>query len=341
MAGCGQKSSPPQKPQTDAAGQKPKAPKSAETILQDINSLIGELDKKNKTVKAPWMAQASSGNQGTQAQGGSKQGAGGGSGQNNSSDQNNQSGSSGQNGTSDSGTSKAQGTGSGQGSQGGSSGGSSTTGKSSGSTTGGAQGMSPAAQSEMQWQKISMSLMDIHRKWNELEPDVIEAGLPASSLEAFENALGRLTQSVAKQKTDESLNAAIDLYDKYTGGISQVFTLSTPPELYQVEYRTMAALAAANRKDWSAASDAISAAMEPWGLLKAQTKKADKKLLGRCDFSMQDLKNAITTEDLDMVMIKGDIAQANLKQLEKSLTGGSQSGGGQSGGSQSSGGQSY
>jgi len=317
LIGCGQKSSPSQKPQSDAAAQKPKAPKSAETILKDINTLIGELDKQNKTAKAPWMAGASSGSQGGQANSSGSQGSGSSSGQSSSS-----SPGGGQGSNSGSGSNKGQGSGSGQG-MGGSSGGSAS--NNAGSTgTGGSQPPSPAEQRRMQWQKIGMSLMDIHKKWNELEPDVIAAGLPTSSLEGFEEALGKLTQSVSAQKTDESLKAAIDLYDQYTAGISQVFTLSTPPELYQVQYRTMAALAAANQQDWTAASDSISAALEPWGLLKAQAKKADQKLLGRCDYSLQDLKTAITAKDYNMVMIKGDIARGNLKQLEKSLTSGGQ-----------------
>lgn len=304
-SGCGKKSSPSQKPQSNTSGQKPKAPKSAETILKDINTLIGELDQKNKKARAPWMApETPAADPGTQARQGMQE-TGGNAGQSNSSQGKDQNG----------GSEPDDSAGGGQ---------------MAGKSGGGSQNMSPAAQNEMQWQKISMSLMDIHRKWNELEPDATEAGLPASSLQAFEETLTRLTESVAGQKTDESLTAAIDLYDKYTVGISQVYTLSTPPELYQVEYRTMAAMAAAHQKDWTSAGDAISAAMEPWGLLKAQNKKADKKLLERCDFSLQDLKNAITSEDLNMVMIKGDIAQANLKQLEKSITGGGQSEGGQS-----------
>ncbi|MGE5391856.1 MAG: hypothetical protein ACM3PE_12430 [Deltaproteobacteria bacterium] len=311
FSGCGQKSksSPSQKPQSDASGQKPKAPKSAETILKDINTLIGELDKKNKSAKAPWMTAQTSGQQ---------TGAGGGGNQSSNSGQGG-----GQGGGSTQGGTKGQ-SGSSQGGSGSSSSGNSSGTNANGQGTAGGKTLSREEQNNMQWQKISMSLMDIHRKWNELEPDVIDAGLPASSLEGFENALQSLTQSVSAQNTDESLTAAIDLYEQYTSGISQVFTLSTPPQLYQVEYRTMASLAAANREDWTAASDEISAALEPWGLLKAQSKNADKKLLGRCDFSLQDLKTAIDEKDLNMVMIKGDIAQANLKQLEKKLTSGGQ-----------------
>lgn|GEM_PF-1586077 len=312
VIGCGKKSSPSQKPQSTSSSQKPKAPKSAEAILKDINSLIGELDKQNKSTNAPWMAQQTSSSQSTASGGGASQGS---SSSAQGSALNRGSGSGG--GKSPGGS--AQGTG---GVSGNSSGGSSG-GPSGG---GGSQTISPEQQKQQQWQKISMSLVDIHRKWNELEPDVIEAGLPASSLQGFEDALGRLTQSVSAQNTEDSLTAAIDLYDKYTAGIAQIFTLSTPPELYQVQYRTMAALAAANQQEWNAANDSMAVAMEPWGLLKAQAKNADQKLLGRCDYSLQDLKTAITSEDLDMVLIKGDIAQSNLKQLEKSLTSGGQGG---------------
>lgn len=297
LVGCGKKSSPEQKPQTSSAGQKPKAPKSAEAVLKDINSIISELSQKNMTAKMPWMAQKPQEGQGGQNQGGSSQ-----QGSGSSSSQGDGSG------------------GSGKGSSSGSGSGSGSSGSGSNASSGGSQAAKRPSQAEMQWQKINMALMDIHKKWNELEPDAMEAGLPPSSLEGFEKALSHLTQSVSQQKTEESLTASVDLYEQFIGGISQIFTMSTPPELYQIEYRTMGALAAANRGDWTTASDSITAAMEPWGLLKAQSKKADKKLLDRCDFSIQDLKHAIDEKDLYMVMIKGDIAMTNLKQLEKSLT---------------------
>ena len=304
--GCGQKSksSPSQKPQSETSGEKPKAPKSAETILKDINTLIGELDKRNKTAKAPWMAAKSSDKQAAGAEGDSNHSSGNHAGQ---------------------GTDQGDDTSQGSSGQGGSESSASGMNKSSGApamTSG--KGQSSAEQDQMQWQKIGMSLMDIHEKWNELEPESIAAGLPASSRNGFESALQRLTQSVSEQNTDASITAAIDLFDQYTSGLSQIFTLSTPPQLYQVQYRTMAALSAADREDWPAASDEISAALEPWGLLKAQAKKVDNKLLVRCEFSLQDLKTAISKMDPTMVMIKGDIAQANLKNLEKKLSQGSQ-----------------
>ena len=305
LSWCGQKSSPPQKPQANAPAQKPKAPQAAEAILKDINTLIGELDKQNKTTQAPWMSAASSSaSQSGQSKGSNNQG----------------SGSSGQTGASGSAQGGKQGPGGSSGQTG------SSSGSSGGSASGNAGGtvghapLSPEKQQQQSWQKIGQSLLDIHKKWNELEPEVMTAGLPTSSVNEFEETLGLLTQSVSAQKNAESLTAAIALYDRYTVGISQVFTLSTPPEFYQVQYRTMAALAAAGRQDWAAASDSIDAALEPWGLLKAQAKKADPKLLERCDYSLQDLKTAISEQDLNMLLIKGDIARGNLQQLEKSLT---------------------
>ena len=172
----------------------------------------------------------------------------------------------------------------------------------------------------MTWQKESMSLMNIHRKWNELEPDAMEAGLPSSSRDAFEQALDRLTLSINEQKLQDSFMAAIDLYQRYTSGLSQVYTLSTPPEFYQVQYQTMAAIAAARNQDWTVASDSIAGVDEPWGLFKAQVKQADKKLLRRSEFSLQDLQQAVNSQDLNLVTIKGEIVMNNLKALEKALS---------------------
>lgn len=289
--GCGQKQSASQKPQSSNNGQKPKAPTVAEDILKDITTIITELDRKTKMQKVPALEQASQGGgQGRQM----SQGGGGSKG--------------------------------GQGNQGGGSQGSTSSGGSQGGgqSQQGQKGSQQPSQGEgqkgmAQWQKEIQSLKNLHRNWNMLEPQAAEAGLPPSSRDAFEEALDNLTIAIGNQRLEESLMAAIELYGQY-GELARVFAMPQPPEFYQVQYGVMAAMAEASREEWDTAGEKINAAQEPWSMLLARVSKQDKMLAQRVDFSLRDLKNAISSQEMNLVAVKGEIAMNNFKALEKKLS---------------------
>lgn len=289
--GCGQKQSASQKPQSSNTGQKPKAPTAAEDILKDITTIITELDRKTKMQKVPALEQASQGGgpggQMSQGGGGSKGGQG------------NQDGGS-------------QGSTSSGGSQGG------------GQSQQGQKGSQQPSQGEgqkgmAQWQKEIQSLKNLHRNWNMLEPQAAEAGLSPSSRDAFEEALDNLTLAVGNQRLEESLMAAIELYGQY-GELARIFAMPQPPEFYQVQYGVMAAMAEASREEWDTAAEKINSAQEPWSMLLPRVSKQDKMLAQRVDFSLRDLKNAITSQEMNLVAVKGEIAMNNFKALEKKLS---------------------
>lgn len=296
-SGCGQKPA-SQKPQS-SAGQKPKAPPEAEDMLKQITTVIGELDRKTRMKKVPSLQQAApggveggqgQGSQGNQESGGS-QGGGSSSG----------GGSQGQGGGSSSGDGQSQ-----QGKEGGQK-------SSSGQSDGGQQKTPP------QWQKELQSLKIIHSSWNKLEPKAVEAGLPPGDRENFKLALNDLTIAISNQRLEESLLAAIELYGQYAG-LARVFTMPTPAEFYEVQYGVMSSMAEASRGDWATATDKITAISDPWSVLLPLIGKKDTMLAQQTDFSLKDLHDAISSEEINLVVFKGDIALNNLKMLEKKLS---------------------
>ena len=291
-SGCGQKQSASQKPQSPTS-QKPKAPPETEDILKEITTVIGELDRKTRMKKVPSLQQAAprgvEGGQGNQGQG-SQGNQGGGS--------------------------------QGGGSQGG------------GSSSGGGQSQqdqkgsqkSPSGQSgegqqstTTQWKKEMQSLKKIHESWNKLEPQAVEAGLPPGDRENFKLALNDLTIAISNQRLEESLLAAIELYGQYAG-LARIFSIPTPAEFYEVQYGVMSSMGEASRADWDAATDRIAAIFSPWSMLLPVAGKKDKLLAQQTDLSLKDLQEAINSEEINLVVFKGDIALSNLKMLEKKLS---------------------
>lgn len=280
--GCGKKQSASQKPQSSDTGQKPKAPAAAEDILKDVTAIIAELDRKTKLQKVPGLEQASQ--------------DGGQSGQ------------------------MSQGAGSSKGGQGSQSGGSQSGKSSSSSKSGGQQPSQGGGQKGMaSWQKEMQSLKNLHSNWNMLEPQAAEAGLSPSSRDGFERTLDNLTLAVSSRRLEESLTAAIELYGQY-GELARIYAIPQPVEFYQVQYGVMAAMAEASREKWDTAREKIDATEDPWSMLLPRVSKQDKMLAQRVDFSLRDLKSAISSQEMNLVAIKGEIAMNNFKALEKKLS---------------------
>ncbi|NLX03380.1 MAG: hypothetical protein GXY40_12770 [Syntrophomonadaceae bacterium] len=294
-SGCGQKQSASQKPQS-SAGQKPKAPPEAEDMLKQITTVIGELDRKTRMKKVPSLQQAAPGG----VEGGQGQGSQG----------NQESGGSQGGGSSSGGGSQGQGGGSSSGSDQGKEGGQKS---SSGQSDGGQQ------KTPNQWQKELQSLKIIHSSWNKLEPKAVEAGLPPGDRENFKLALNDLTIAISNQRLEESLLAAIELYGQYAG-LARIFTMPTPAEFYEVQYGVMSSMAEASRGDWATATDKITAISDPWSVLLPLIGKKDTMLAQQTDLSLKDLQDAISSEEINLVVFKGDIALNNLKMLEKKLS---------------------
>lgn len=279
-------------------GQKPKAPPEVKKIQEDVDMLIAELEKDIKQKKASPVeksaqmepqGQQSGGTSGNQAQQGQS-----------------------------SGQSKGQ-------KQGGQSSGNQSGGQSSGGQGQQAQNnmqSQPGMQGQGQenvWQKADKSLKSIHQSWNKLEPEAIKAGLQVKARDDFEKGLEDLTLNVGQQKSEESLMAAVSLYQHFAQ-LAMVFAMSTPPDYFQVKYEAMAAMIEAAKMDWTAAQKRLPKIQEHWNNLKVQAQGMDTKLLNQCEFSIHDLRNAITAKQSDLVMIKGEILMNNLKQLENKLS---------------------
>jgi hypothetical protein len=315
VVGCS-KNTPEKKPSA-SEGQKPKAPSQLKSMATELDMLISELDKKFKMEKMPAMQQniqlnpqgksQSGQTQGGQSQSTQSQGTQSQSGNS----QNEQSqGTQSKNGESQSGQS--------QGSQ--SQNGDSKSTQSQGTQTQSGQSQSEQTQKQTtDWQKEFNSLKTIHTNWNSLMPEAVEAGMSIDSRNQFSKSLEQLTQDISKQKLEDSISALLMLYKNYAD-LTKLFTSSVPAEFYQVKYEIMAAIFESSRKNWTVAEEHAPKIKERWVHLSAQAKESDPKIINRTEFAVLDLEQAIKSKQMELVMIKGEIAMTNLKSLEEKLS---------------------
>lgn len=168
------------------------------------------------------------------------------------------------------------------------------------------------------WEKEAISLKNIHRNWNILEPDAMKAGLSSSKRNEFEKYLDELTTNINRQDLDESVFTAINLYLPYAD-VAEVFDIKTPPELFRLKYEVMSSVAEAKKETWAAANQRILKINEYWDNVRISTEENQKQLTSRTEFSIKDLEHALGMEEIALVMLKGEIVVNNLDQLEKSL----------------------
>lgn len=286
LPACSKKESPAKKPESSSA-QKPKSPPEAKKITEELDKIIVELDK---TIN---MKQQSPIQQNAQLE---PQGQAGGQGQEQGQAQGQSKGNSQQKSAGQSQEQPQQ--------------------KTSGGQSGGG---GSAQQTGGDWQKVEQSLKNIHQSWNKLEPEAVKAGLSTTARDNFETALDDLTKRVGEQNPEESLLAAAALYNHYSE-LARVFTMSVPPDFFQVKYEILSAIIEARRQQWDVAREHVPTLQQHWNNLKLQAKQADMTMLNQTEFSIHDLEQAIEGEHPDLVSIKGEIAMNNLKQLEKKLT---------------------
>ncbi len=338
LPGCSN-SSAAKKPAESSNGQKPKAPTQIKTLSTDLDTIISELDKKFKTAKMDVMQQniqlIPQPDQAGQSQGNQAQSTKTQTSQAQNTQEDSQSGQPKTNQTGQSSSDQSQ-NGQTQNDQ-------SQAKKSSNDETQATQPTTQTGQTAQtqatsgqaaDWQKEFSTLKDIHSIWNTLMPEAVGAGMTITARDQFDKALEQLTQDISKQNLEQSISDALIVYKNFAD-LTTLFTTQVPSEFYQVKYETISAIFEASRKNWTAANDHVPNIKEHWVYLSSQAKDTDTKLLNQTDFSLLDLERAIQSKQMELVIIKGEIAMNNLRNLEEKLSSASSETGQSSGQNQS------
>lgn len=317
LPGCS-KNSAAKKP-ADSSGQKPKAPTQLKTMSTDLDTIISALDKKFKMAKLDVMQQNIQLIPQIQTQTGQSQSAQSQTGQSSQSQTGQAKTSQSQSGQSSTDQSQTDPSQTGQTQTKKATDGQSQTAQPTTPQTG-QKNQSQGTQGQTtDWQQEYSTLKDIHSIWNTLMPEAVGAGMTISERDQFDKALEQLTQDISKQKLEESITDALVLYRNYAD-LTTLFTTQVPSEFYQVKYEVISAIFEASRKNWTAANDHVPNIKEHWVYLSSQAKDTDAKLLNQTDFALLDLERAIQSKQMELVIIKGEIAMINLKNLEEKLS---------------------
>ena len=132
----------------------------------------------------------------------------------------------------------------------------------------------------------------------------------------FSNTLNLLTMTLTRQDLYQGLLAINDLYGK-TVDFEKLFKTKSPPEARKIiYYGRMAAYKILNNDD-AGAAEAMNQALISWENVKSQVDDANEA--AKLQFSLDELSRAITEKDPNLIKIKAQIAQKNVKDVIKAM----------------------
>ncbi|WP_069649806.1 hypothetical protein [Caloranaerobacter ferrireducens] len=168
------------------------------------------------------------------------------------------------------------------------------------------------------WEAVNKVIVNVHKKWNEYELDVVKDGIREEDIKKFEEALDNLTISVdAKNEINSLFNT-----NSVTLRLSNFLNMykgNPDGEVEKLKYNIRQIHLYGEINEWAKAMD-MSKYLEPiFERLSQKIKldKKDEKLKEKLKASIQDLKSVIDKKNVELLKIKRDIALQNLDTLKE------------------------
>lgn len=187
---------------------------------------------------------------------------------------------------------------------------------------GGEQGQQQSSQSQNQtatqpdWPKLEKDIAKIHEQWNEFQTEAMKSGATSEMINDFSNTLNQLTMTLTRQELYEGLLTVNELYGK-TIDFEKLFKTKSPPDAKKIMYYGRMAVYKSLNNDDFGARDAINNALISWENIKSQVQ--DTNEAAKVQFSLNELSQAITEKDPNLIKIKAQIAQKNVQDVIKSM----------------------
>lgn len=166
------------------------------------------------------------------------------------------------------------------------------------------------------WPKLEKDIGKLHEQWNDFQSEAIKSGATLEMVNDFSDTLNELTVTLTRQELYEGLLAANNLYGK-TVDFERLFKTESPPDSKKILYHErMAAYKILNNDDMGA-KEAIDNAFMAWETVKPQVKDMDAA--GKVEFSLKELNRAIMEKDPNLIKIKTQIGEKNVRGVIKSM----------------------
>lgn len=169
------------------------------------------------------------------------------------------------------------------------------------------------------WATIGDSITDIHKKWNVLEAQLQSGSVPKSKAEEFEQALDRLTLSVADKEVFNSLQLTNEL-TKFTAGFRSYFDDISNHSVFNMYYYIRSAVLNAASDNYAAALKDLEEADKIGDSMRQDLIKNDgQDIVRKFELSVEDLKSQLTDENFHLTQIKAPIVIKNIMLIQNTF----------------------
>lgn len=273
---CGKKDS------TSQDSKKESPPTSLTQMEQTIDSIIEALDKEAKSDQQQGGQTASSGSKDSQSSGQGGQGGQGSQGeqQGQQGGQSSQGGQQGQQGS--------------QGSQG---------------------GQNQQSSQVSQWQQADKLVKELHKKWNEFEPDATKVGTPADTISSFSDTLDILTNDIASVNMMDTLINANGLYKFIPEFLSHYESKSV--DIKKLKFLVRDVIYKSKYDKWEMADSSITQAKALSSNIRSQSKEDTKSTYDATLYALTELEKVTAARQKNLIQIKGNLILSGIKKIEQ------------------------
>ncbi|WP_427338208.1 hypothetical protein [Caloranaerobacter sp. DY30410] len=168
------------------------------------------------------------------------------------------------------------------------------------------------------WEAVNKVIVNVHKKWNDYELDVVKDGIREEDIKKFEEALDNLTISADAKNEIKSLFDANNVTLRLSNFLN-MYKGNPDGEVAKLKYNIRQIHLYGEINEWVKAIE-MSKYLEPiFERLNQKIKldKKDEKLKEKLKDSIQDLKSVIDKKNVELLKIKRDIALQNLDTLKE------------------------
>jgi hypothetical protein len=183
------------------------------------------------------------------------------------------------------------------------------------SEAGGGEESKMPGDTEQAWDKIKMTVTELHGQWNELEPMLVEKKVFPEAISNFEEALDSLTISITEHDYFGTLTAANEL----TGRLSKImppFAENPLPVATDLKYHLRKILLNVASADYNGAQESLNYMKEHNHTVTSSLQEGEKKA-EILRTSLDNLQDALNERNPGLINIKAAIVMEELAGIIK------------------------
>jgi len=169
------------------------------------------------------------------------------------------------------------------------------------------------------WKMIKVLADGMHFTWNNLQPELIKKGVSQTQIENFNKALVSLSQNVNAKNIKESQMAVFQMSQSLSDFYSYYKT-EIPAELPRITSGVTGIHFAVKQNNWPQAQELANQLQQEFAKLKASVEDNQTHIFQMLELSVNDLCNAVYNQDSVLVLIRTNLVNSNIRELDVKLS---------------------